>query len=113
MNWGDVGVIGSLTISAFVALNGVFRSRKVDRSAKAAQDSAAVAQTVELGVKTLVDQYREANEELRDEVHECAGKCRELESTVRGLRRELDGLRTAVDNKDAEIIRLKVKAGEL
>lgn len=113
MNWTAVGIIGTLVVSFLGALFGLYQARKADRSA-------TTTRTIELGVQDLVNQYRERNEELLDEVHECTGKCRELEAKVsaleaagRNLQVVIDDLRTSIDNKDAEIIRLRTKAGEL
>lgn len=106
MNWTAVGIVGTLLVSFLGAVFGLYQGRKAESSAK-------TTKTIELGVKDLVDQYRERNEELLDEVHECTGKCKELEATVRNLQVVVDKLRTQIDNKDAEIIRLRTKAGEL
>lgn len=117
MNW----TIAVPLIVAVVA--GVFalaQARMADKRAKEADSSASTTKTIEIGVTDLVNQYREANEELRDEVHQLSTRCRELSETIRGFeaqiaqfKKELDVRETQLDNAQATIIGLKRRVGDL
>ena len=112
MGASEFALIGSVIVSGLGALFGLYQARKADRSA-------TTTKTIELGVTNLIDQYQEANEQLRDETHECKERCKVLESEVRELRRQVyelkmvnDHLITELDNNHATIIRLKNLVGE-
>ena len=112
MGASEFALVGSVVVSALGALFGLYQARKADRSAN-------TTRTIELGVTTLIDQYQEANEQLRDQTHECTERCKALEAEVRVLKTQVDELRmvndqliTTLDNKNATIIRLKRLVGE-
>ena len=106
MNWTALGIVGTLVVSFVTAVFGLYQARKADTSA-------TTTATIELGVRNLVDQYREANDELREDVKKHEGHVRMLEAQVRELRSEVDRLSTIVDDREANIIRLKRELGEL
>src|SRR5688500_6763397 len=101
----DIAMIGAVVVSAMGAVFGLYQARKADRSA-------STTKTIEIGVKDLVDQYQEANKELREETRNCAERCKALEQELLSLRIKVEQLDVVVDNKNAEIIRLRRKLGE-
>lgn len=110
MNWAVAAPI----IVALIA--GVFALLQARRADRTAQFSTSMA----TATGTLVDQLQEERAELKHEVDECKGRCRELDAAVRALEEKINELKatvrdldTEIDNKDAEIIRLKREAGEL
>jgi len=112
-DWTGLAIAGPITVSILGAIFGLYQARKADKSA-------STTKMTELAVKDLIDQYQEANKELREEVSLCHGKCTELEvrdrergQEIRVLKEEVGTLTTKLDNADAEIIRLKLKAGEI
>ena len=107
-------IIISLVIAAASALFGLIQDTKATRASNNATSSTASTKMMELGVKNLVDQYRERNEELIDDVHECTNKCAELSDKVVHLERHVRELERAVARgtgmiaeKEAEIVRLQ------
>lgn len=106
VDWTAVGIIGTLLVSLMGSLFGLYQARKADRSA-------TTTKTIELGVKDLIDQYQERQEELKVDVATCTAKCAALEAEVHSLREELRQVYTAHDNLEAENIRLKRQTGEL
>jgi hypothetical protein len=113
VNWVAAGVIVSGVVSVLASVIGYVNSRKADKSA-------STSRTIELGVKDLIDQYQEANEELRTEVTDCKGECAALRKENAALRAEVSAVKEEretmerrLDNLEAELIRLKRKAGEL
>lgn len=108
----NIAIIGSVVVSALGAIFGLYQARKADKSA-------TTTRTIEIGVKDLVDQYQEANRELREQVHECNQSCLALKEEVASLKLEVASLKeesgrkdAIIDNKDADIIRLKRQLGE-
>lgn len=101
----NIAVLGAVIVSAMGAIFGLYQARKADRSA-------TTTKTIELGVKDLIDQYQEANKELRDDTKECHERCKVLELKVVSLNFKVERLETILDNRDAEIIRLKRTLGE-
>lgn len=101
----NIAILGAVLVSAMGAIFGLYQARKADKSA-------STTKTIELGVKDLVDQYRETNEELRDQSHDCEERCTKLETKVATLERKVNNLEFLVEDKDMEIIRLKIKLGE-
>lgn len=102
----NVAIIGSVFVSAMGAVFGLYQARKADRSA-------TTTKTIEIGVTTLIDQYQEANKDLRENVEKLTVQVKDQEKKIHNLEREVEDLKTIVDNKDAEIIRLKRELGEL
>lgn len=110
-----VPLLAAVVAGAFA----LWQAKIADRRAKDATSSANTTKTIELGVTDLINQYREANEELRDEIHELNNLRTSLESDMRVMRAEVNEVRNALehcetekDNLQAEIVRLKIKAGE-
>lgn len=106
MNWVAAGVIVSGLVSVIASAVGYVNSRRADKSA-------STTRTIELGVKDLIDQYQEANRGLHDDLVDCQGKCAAVQEENRELRSELEDLQRRYDNLEADVIRLKRKAGEL
>lgn len=102
---GNIAILGAVFVSALGAVFGLYQARKADKSA-------VTTKTIELGVKDLVDQYRETNEDLRTQSHACEDRCTKLEDKVSVLERKVNNLEFLVEDKDMEIIRLKLKLGE-
>lgn len=105
-------LIGTVIVAILGGAFGLYQARSVSKSAAKANDSATATKFIEFAVKDLVDQYRERNEELLDDVHEVTEKCKVLEKEVKELRKEVSNLRGAIDEKDTEILRLKHELGE-
>lgn len=117
VNWTIAVPLIVAVIGAGVAL---WQARTADKRARDADTSASATKTIEIGVTDLVNQYREANEELRDEVHHLAERCRELTEAMRVLetqiaqfKKELDVRDTQLDDAQSEIIRLRRRLGDL
>lgn len=124
--WQVVSIVGSLVVGAIGAVAGIVfsiqtqrRADKVEGDRRATEKAKTDTETIRMGVVDLVGQYREANEELRDEVHECRGACDALRDELGQVRAEMqvmrdayDRMETTLDDREAEIIRLKQKAGE-
>lgn len=106
MNWTAVGIVGTLLLSLIGSLFGLYQARRADHSA-------TTTRTIELGVKDLIDQYQEANSQLHTEVSECKGECATLRQENGQLKTDMADLERRYDNLEAEVIRLKQKAGEL
>lgn len=106
IDWTAVGIIGTLIVSLMGSLFGLFQAREADKSA-------TTTKTIELGVKDLIDQYQERQEELKSDVATCTAKCAALETEVQALRAELREAYTTHDNLEAQIIGLKRQVGEL
>jgi len=116
-NWA---VVGSLIGAVIAGVFGTIAAVIADRRAKSATKSEQTTKTIEIGITELINQYRQANEELRDEVHEVTAMKDRLESDMARLRAELtvakkmmEEMVTEKDNLEAEIIRLKLKCGEI
>lgn len=98
-----------ILIPAIVTLGGTAATFYAARySAKKAGET----DTIKLGVTELVDQLRAERSHFQNIAEECEGRCDELEEQVNALRQEVGSLITKADNQQAEIIRLKIKAGE-
>ena len=121
MNWT---VAAPLIIAVLAGVFALAQAKIADRRAKAADESATTTKTIELGVTELINQYRSANEELRDEVHEVTQmkdvlerkmkeEIRQLRAEIAALREELQSKITECDNFEAENVRLRIKAGEV
>jgi len=121
MNWT---VAGPLIVAILAGVFALAQAKIADRRAKEADQSATTTKTIEIGVTELINQYRAANEELRDEVHEVTELKnrleRKMQEELRLLRAELAATRQALeemtvraDNFEAENVRLRIKAGEV
>lgn len=112
MTASEAAVLGAVIVSAMGAVFGLYQARKADRSA-------TTTRTIEIGVKDLVDQYQEANKDLREQVQELLNKHKEQDAEIRELKNMVHELKlineqliTELDNKNSDIIRLKNLAGE-
>lgn len=117
MNWAIGGTLAGAVVAGIFAL---IQAKIADRRARDADRSATTTKTIELGVTELINQYREANEELRDALHEMRQLRRETDSKLRVATAELaqahtliETLRTENDDLQSEIIRLKRLVGEI
>jgi len=106
VDWTAVGIIGTLIVSLLGSLFGLYQARRADRSA-------TTTKTIELGVKDLIDQYQERQQELKADVEQCNAKCASLETELSEVRLKLRRAETHIDNLEAEVIRLKRETGEL
>lgn len=106
VDWTAVGIVGTLFVSLLGSLFGLYQARKADRSA-------STTKTIELGVKDLIDQYQEQNKDLKDEVADCKSECATLRVELASVRVELANEKARRDDLEAEVIRLKIAAGEL
>lgn len=106
VDWTAVGIVGTLVVSLMGSLFGLYQARKADRSA-------TTTKTIELGVKDLIDQYQERQQELKTDVEECNKKCAAVEAELNEVRAKLRQAETHIDNLEAEIIRLRRETGEL
>lgn len=109
----NIAVLGAVIVSAMGAIFGLYQARKADKSA-------TTTKTIELGVKDLIDQYQETNKDLREQVvalKQEVAACKERESLVEAelhsIKDIVETLITKLDNKDAEIIGLKRRLGEI
>lgn len=106
MSWAEVGIIGTLVVSLSATLFGFIQANRSNKSA-------STSKTIELGITTLIDQYQEANAVLSEGVKACKDECKALKTKVELLEKEVSELKTQKDDHEVEIIRLKIKTGEI
>jgi septal ring factor EnvC (AmiA/AmiB activator) len=105
VDWQIIAVIAVPIVSLVASLFAYLQARKADKSA-------TFTKHIELGVTELVDQLQEEREVMREQIADCRGDCARLERSIEQLTRKVSTLKTIIDNKDAEIIRLSRQAGE-
>lgn len=105
IDWTAVGIVGTLVVSLLGSLFGLYQGRKADKSA-------TTTETIELGVKHLIDQYQERQKELKDDVDLCNKRCQDLQKQTDALKAELSKANTHIRNLESKIVRLKIIAGE-
>lgn len=109
VNWVAVGTVAGVATSFVLGLIGFLRGSKADQSLH-------MARMTELALKGQTDLVDQLQEELQRHNEEAAGLRAELMASrlrVTELESRLGTAETAVDNQQAEIIRLKQRLGDM